>query len=245
MNLGTIDLEFPRGPHTATHQAGCRTILLARFGRSRFHSQGSEKSRSIYSPGDTNNFSVSSVGFPGGSVVKNPSASAGGPREASSILGLGRSPGEGNGNTPEFLPGKSHGQRSLVGYNPWGRKELNTAKHIHTQGFQLTYYYLLNAVNSLWHWYPIFNSTIPLPRLTVCQVPCYQCPHYLPGGSEIVPPSLGCNSPHGCHQGLEPASHGFLERWKAKSTRGSLDPENVQAHYFSWKYVWKYLQDIL
>ena len=23
---------------------------------------------------------------------------------------------------PVFLPGKSHGQRSLVGYSPWGRK---------------------------------------------------------------------------------------------------------------------------
>ena len=25
--------------------------------------------------------------------------------------------------TPVFLPGKSHGQRSVVGYSPWGRKE--------------------------------------------------------------------------------------------------------------------------
>ena len=24
---------------------------------------------------------------------------------------------------PVFLPGKSHGQRSLVGYSPWDRKE--------------------------------------------------------------------------------------------------------------------------
>ena len=24
--------------------------------------------------------------------------------------------------TPEFLPGKSHGRRSLVGYSPWGRR---------------------------------------------------------------------------------------------------------------------------
>jgi len=28
--------------------------------------------------------------------------------------------------TPVFLPGKSHGQRSLVGYSPWGRKESDT-----------------------------------------------------------------------------------------------------------------------
>ena len=26
---------------------------------------------------------------------------------------------------PVFLPGESHGQRSLVGYSPWGHKELN------------------------------------------------------------------------------------------------------------------------
>ena len=25
--------------------------------------------------------------------------------------------------TPVFFPGKSQGQRSLVGYSPWGRKE--------------------------------------------------------------------------------------------------------------------------
>ena len=27
--------------------------------------------------------------------------------------------------TTVFLPGKSHGQRSLVGYSPWGCKELD------------------------------------------------------------------------------------------------------------------------
>ena len=27
--------------------------------------------------------------------------------------------------TPVFLPGESHGQRNLVGYSPWGRKELD------------------------------------------------------------------------------------------------------------------------
>ena len=39
-----------------------------------------------------------------------------------SIPGLGRSPGEGNGPTPVFLPGESHGQRSLEGYSPWDHK---------------------------------------------------------------------------------------------------------------------------
>ena len=42
---------------------------------------------------------------------------------------LGRSPGEGNGKpTPVFLPGESYGQRNLVGYNPWGHKELHMAE---------------------------------------------------------------------------------------------------------------------
>ena len=30
--------------------------------------------------------------------------------------------------TPLFLPGKSHGQRSLVGCSPWGHKELGTTE---------------------------------------------------------------------------------------------------------------------
>ena len=31
--------------------------------------------------------------------------------------------------TPVFLPGEFHGQRSLVGYSPWGRKESDTTQH--------------------------------------------------------------------------------------------------------------------
>ena len=30
--------------------------------------------------------------------------------------------------TPIFFPGKSHGQRSLVGYSPWAHKELDTTE---------------------------------------------------------------------------------------------------------------------
>ena len=30
--------------------------------------------------------------------------------------------------TPVFLPGESHGWRSMVGYSPWGRKELDTTE---------------------------------------------------------------------------------------------------------------------
>ena len=34
--------------------------------------------------------------------------------------------------TPVFFPGKSQGQRSLVGYSPWGHKELDMTEHAHT-----------------------------------------------------------------------------------------------------------------
>ena len=33
--------------------------------------------------------------------------------------------------TPGLLPGKSHGQRSVVGCSPWGRYELDTTEHLH------------------------------------------------------------------------------------------------------------------
>ena len=42
-----------------------------------------------------------------------------------SIPGSGRSPGEGNGNPFQCSCLENpHGQRSLAGYSPWGRKEL-------------------------------------------------------------------------------------------------------------------------
>ena len=33
--------------------------------------------------------------------------------------------------TPVLLPGKSHGQRSLVGYSPWDRKESDMTERLH------------------------------------------------------------------------------------------------------------------
>ena len=56
------------------------------------------------------------LGFHGGSDGKAFAWNAGDP---CLIPGLGRSPGEGNGNLLQYsLPGESHGQRNLVGYSP-------------------------------------------------------------------------------------------------------------------------------
>ena len=57
-------------------------------------------------------------------MVKNQLASARDARGLGSIHGSGRFSEAGNGNPlPVFLPGKSPGQSSLVGYNSWGCKE--------------------------------------------------------------------------------------------------------------------------
>ena len=50
-------------------------------------------------------------------MVKNPPVQP----DTGLISGSGRSPEKGN-PTPVILPGKSHGQRSPVGYSPWGHK---------------------------------------------------------------------------------------------------------------------------
>ena len=34
-------------------------------------------------------------------------------------------------STPALSPGKSHGRRSLIGYSPWGRKELDMTERLH------------------------------------------------------------------------------------------------------------------
>ena len=36
--------------------------------------------------------------------------------------------------TPALLPGETHGQRGLMGYSPWSRKELDTTEQLtHTR----------------------------------------------------------------------------------------------------------------
>ena len=58
------------------------------------------------------------IGFPGGTVVKNPPANSG---DVGPIPGSGRSPGEGNGNPLQYSCLENpHEQRSLMGCSPWG-----------------------------------------------------------------------------------------------------------------------------
>jgi len=41
--------------------------------------------------------------------------------------------------TPVLLPGKSHGQRSLVDYSPWDRKESDTTERLHSLTLSITW----------------------------------------------------------------------------------------------------------
>ena len=64
-------------------------------------------------------------------MVKNLPANAGDVRDTGLIPRSGRSPRVGNGNTLQYyLPGRFHGQRSLMGYSPWDHKESGTTEQL-------------------------------------------------------------------------------------------------------------------
>ena len=57
-------------------------------------------------------------------MITNLPANAGDTRDLGLTPGLGRTPGEGNGNPLQyFCLENPHGPRSLVGYSPWSHKE--------------------------------------------------------------------------------------------------------------------------
>ena len=62
------------------------------------------------------------MGYPSGLDSKESACSGG---DVGLVPGLGISPGEQNGNPLQYscLEHSFHGQRSLVGYSPWGHKE--------------------------------------------------------------------------------------------------------------------------
>ena len=77
------------------------------------------------------------MGFPGGAVVKNSTCQQRRRKRWGFDSWVEKTPcGKKWQPSPVFLPGESHGQRSLVGYSPWGLKELDTMEwlstHTHT-----------------------------------------------------------------------------------------------------------------
>ena len=64
-------------------------------------------------------------------VIQKLPANAG---DLGSVPGSGRSPGGGHGNPLQYSYGP-YGQRSLVDYSPWGRKESDMTERQHTQSW--------------------------------------------------------------------------------------------------------------
>ena len=60
---------------------------------------------------------------------KEYASNAGDSREVSWIAGLGRSLGVGMATHSSILAWRTHGQRSLAGYRPWGHKMSDTTEH--------------------------------------------------------------------------------------------------------------------
>ena len=71
-------------------------------------------------------------GFPNGPVVENSPVSAGGIRVGFNLWVRKTPCRRAWRPTSVFLPGESHGQRSLVGYSPWGHKESDMTKRLNT-----------------------------------------------------------------------------------------------------------------
>ena len=79
------------------------------------------------------------LGFLGSSAGKESACNEGDP---GSIPGLGRSTGGGHGKPLQYsCLEKPHGQRSLVGCSPWGRRKSGTTERLSTaQGYRNCYY---------------------------------------------------------------------------------------------------------
>ena len=70
------------------------------------------------------------LGFPGGASGKEPACQCRRHKRLRFDPWVGKIPWSRKWQSiPVFLPGTSHAQRNLVGYSPWGRKELDTTKH--------------------------------------------------------------------------------------------------------------------
>ena len=83
-----------------------------------------------------------------------------------------------------FLPGESHGQRSLAGYSPWGRKELDTTEYLST---------IPPRVHRRTHQMPVGSgSTVAPGHLSGGRRQAY-CPHHLRAGRPRT--SLSCLAP--------------------------------------------------
>ena len=65
--------------------------------------------------------------------------------------------------TPVLLPGKAHGQRSLAGYSPWGRKELDMTEATKQQQQQQRFSVLIQVNMYIAYFYSFINTNGSTP----------------------------------------------------------------------------------
>ena len=66
-------------------------------------------------------------------MIEYPPTDAGDTEDMGRVSGLGNHLEKGMATHSNIFAGKSHGQRSLVGYSRWGHKEANMTEHAGTQ----------------------------------------------------------------------------------------------------------------
>ena len=110
------------------------------------------------------------IGFPGGSLVKNPPPLACQCKSHRFNPWLGNIPWKRKWqSTSVFLPGKSHGQRSRMGYSLWGckkiRHDLGLNNNIHT----FIHIAMCVMLQGMWDLSSPPEITLLLPALEVCR----------------------------------------------------------------------------
>ena len=103
-------------------------------------------------------------GFPGGSTVKNPPANAGGQED----------PLEEETIHFNILAWRSHGQRNLAGFSPWGCKESDTTEHMcqRARAHTHTHTHTIVTLRCLYMCVCMYVRPTPLVCACVCVCVC-------------------------------------------------------------------------
>ena len=109
--------------------------------------------------------------------------------------------------TPVFLPGTSHGQRSLVDYSPWFHGELDPMKHMSTAKGELTFRWQEGEEDKN----PLASPTLPAFPLVTLTVSAIQLP-------DSSPNTVDCfQTPDLCKMEWSLPYAAFLPLWKSSS----------------------------
>ena len=140
--------------------------------------------------------------------------------------------------TPVFLPGESHGQRSLLGYNPWSHKETDTIEHpCMDDNYQLLSSW---CFCSIYQFSPLAQSCPTLCDPMDCKMPGFPVHHQFPEVAQThvhqvgdaIPPSHPLLSPSppalilAQHQGLFQGVSSSYQLAKVLEFQLSLSPFN-------------------